>query len=409
MRIGVVTNLYPPVDRGGAENVALRIVRELYARGHNVFVISTEPFSGFSSFFPRLTEKHIERVYRIYPFNIYHPLRDFKYPWFIRFVWHVIDAFQPFAGSAVRSVCKEEKPDIILSHNLKGFGLQASAAIREMGIPNIHTLHDVQLSLPSGLLMVGQEHSFLNRSFLRRAYEWVTRRIVASPTVVLSPSKFLADLYRERRFFPNSKLVLLPNPAPYGNLPVSTVRQSGPLRLMFAGQLEHHKGIIFLLETLLKTKDLSFELHIAGDGSLAKEVLKRTAGDKRFVFHGFVSLEILQKLFAISDAVVVPSLCYENSPTIIYESLQSGVPVIAANIGGVGELVSNGENGFLFEAGKTDQLSGILLKFSENIDDFRSKAEEIQESVKDHTLGKYVDRLEEIMEECLNVQSGTEK
>lgn len=398
MRIGVVTNLYPPVDRGGAEHVALRIVRELYARGHDVFVISTEPFSGISSFFPHITEKHIERVYRVYPLNIYHPLKDFKYPWIVRLLWHIIDAFQPLSSGVVKSICQEEKPDVILSHNLKGFGLRASSAIRELGIPNIHTLHDVQLSLPSGLLMVGQEDSFMNRSVFRRMYEWVTRKIVASPTVVLSPSKFLADFYRERSFFPKSEVIILPNPAPYGSLPVSKVRQSGPLRLLFAGQLEHHKGIIFLLDTLLEIKDLSFELHIAGDGSLAKEILKRIEGDKRFVFHGFVSLEILQKLFAISDAVVVPSLCYENSPTIIYESLQSGVPVIAANIGGVGELVSDGENGFLFEAGKKDQLTKILSKFAQDATNFKEKAEIIQESVKDHNLNKYIDRLEEIME-----------
>lgn len=397
MRIGIITNLYPPVDRGGAEQVALRIVRELYARGHDVFVLSTTPYNGPASLLPHITERHIERVYRVYPFNLYHTLQDHKIPWSIRLFWHVIDAFQPLSGRVVRQVCEIEKPDVVLTHNLKGFGLKAAKALRSMGIAHIHTLHDVQLSVPSGLLMVGEEESFLNRSFLRRAYEWVTRMVVGSPAVVLSPSTFLADFYRARKFFPKSTISVLPNPAPYTGIIVETVRQGGPLRLLFAGQLEHHKGILFLLDTLCSMKDIPFELHIAGDGSLAKEITRRAMNDKRFIYHGFVSLEILQKLFAISDGVVVPSLCYENSPTIIYESLQSGVPVIAANIGGVGELVRDGENGYLFSPGKTEELRDVLQKMATHAPEFRQKSASIQESVKEHTLERYVDKLEAIM------------
>ena len=60
--------------------------------------------------------------------------------------------------------------------------------------------------------------------------------------------------------------------------------------------------------------------------------------------------------------MIVPSLCYENSPTVIYEAFSQGVPVIAADIGGVAELVKEGETGFVFEADSTDSLLKAIKK-----------------------------------------------
>ncbi|RMD51868.1 hypothetical protein D6827_01270, partial [Candidatus Parcubacteria bacterium] len=68
MKIGIVTNLYPPFQRGGAEYVVVRTVESLLDAGHDVFVITGKPkkntstISGFVS-----TE---ERVYRFVPRNI---------------------------------------------------------------------------------------------------------------------------------------------------------------------------------------------------------------------------------------------------------------------------------------------------------------------------------------------------
>ena len=98
MKIGIVTNLYPPIARGGAEKVAKRIVDELTARGHEVFVISTMPFKGFSSLNPTVDSIDKEKVYRYFPLNIYHILNDYKFPFPIRAKWHLIDLFNPFSG-----------------------------------------------------------------------------------------------------------------------------------------------------------------------------------------------------------------------------------------------------------------------------------------------------------------------
>lgn len=397
MKIGVVTNLYPPISRGGAEQVAARVTQELYQRGHKIFVFSSMPFSGVSSLFAeQMTERTAAEIYRMYPFNVYHVLQDFRYPFPVRALWHLMDLYALPTRIALSRVIAREQPDVILTHNIKGLGMQCLRAIQHAPARHIHTLHDVQLSVPSGLLIHGQEDAWLNRSFLRTWYEHEIKRIIGSPDVVISPSKFLSTFYQDRGFFPKSRIEVLANPAPDIRPSERRARQGGPTRILFAGQLEKHKGILFLLESLAEL-DEPFELHIAGEGSLAGMVSAWAERDARILYHGFVSLKHLFDLLDLADVVVIPSLCYENSPTIIYESFQAGVPVIAADIGGVGELITHEQNGFLFEPGNREAFLSTLKRFVAHQDAFRERALSIRESISAFAMKKYVDHLEDLM------------
>ncbi|MBI2551625.1 glycosyltransferase family 4 protein [Candidatus Uhrbacteria bacterium] len=401
MKIGILSNLYPPYTRGGAELIAWRTAHELHVRGHDVFAFTTMPFEGMNSFYATIRDKYVESVYRFFPFNTYHLLADGTHWLPTRALWHLIDMYGPQPAREFARVCEVEQPDIIISHNLKGLGLQIVPEIRRQHLPQVHILHDVQLTVPSGLMLHGHESEGFNRPFIRRWYEWQVQAIFKSPELIVSPSRFLAGLYRDRGFFPNSRVEILPNPVP--NLPKSdrTIRPStGPIEFLFVGQLVAHKGIEFLWSVLSKW-DVPFRLHVAGEGALTQWMLKLADTDPRVIYHGYIPLEKLNDLFSISDAVVVPSLCYENSPTIIYECFGSGVPVIASDIGGIGELVRQGENGFLFIPGDKKGLLAALRAFVANRESFRHAASRISASVDAFTVGKYVDQLEMWLEELV--------
>ncbi|TAK03556.1 glycosyltransferase [Patescibacteria group bacterium] len=402
MRLLIISNLYPPIQRGGAEQVASRITSELFVRGHEVSVLSTMPYAGMGSLRSRVTETDLEPIERFYPLNFYHTLNDHRYPAPVRAAWHMVDLWSPIPRRVTLDVIHRRAPEAVLTHNLKGIGLQVAAAIRASGIPHVHTLHDVQLSIPSGLLIAGEERGPFNSTPLRLMYEAATGRAVGSPHVVISPSRFLADFYRERGFFPKSRIEVMPNPAPDMGTRPQTTRQEGPLRLLYVGQLEPHKGIRFLLESL-EGLDIPFHLHVAGEGSLAAFVSDRAKHDKRITYHGFVSQEPLMKLLALCDATLVPSLCYENSPTVIYESLAVGTPVVASRIGGVGELIRDGENGFLYEPGQATGLREALTRMAAKVGDFRAREGEIRKGMDDYALPKYVDRLEKLIGEVKDV------
>jgi glycosyltransferase involved in cell wall biosynthesis len=393
MKLAIVSNLYPPVSRGGAEQIAHRVAREMRALGHDVFVVSTRREPGSV---PRVTESNVERVYRFRPRNLYHPLGDHAHGFPVRAAWHLIDLFGAHPARALGRVLDQERPDAVITHNLKGFGLRAVSAIRERGLRHMHTVHDVQLAVPSGLLIRGHEHDWLNDGAAQRWYQSAVRRTFGSPAVVVSPSRFLADFYASRGFFPESRVEIVPNPAPNVQPPPRGTRRPGPLRLLFAGQLETHKGVKFLLEAL-NAVSLPIELHVAGEGALTAYVDQWARRDARVIYHGFCSLDNLVKLFSICDATVVPSLCYENSPTVIYESFQTGVPVVAANIGGVGELVRDRENGYLFAPGNRGEFTLALERLARDEDGFWSRSEAIRSGVADRSLGEYAKKIVELL------------
>jgi glycosyltransferase involved in cell wall biosynthesis len=391
MKIVVITNLYPPISRGGAERVAQRIVGELVRRRHNVVVISSMPLCD-GAMGPEVRETVGETVYRFYPLNLYHVLKDFKFPYLVRALWHLIDLFSASSAKRIERILSEEKPDVVLTHNLKGIGLRVPRAIQRLGLPWIHTLHDVQLSVPSGLLIYGHRLNPMEM-ILRPFYEAAVRGVFGKPDLVISPSKFLADFYLARGFFRDVALRVMANPAPEREFSTRGPRQPGPLRILVASQLERHKGILEILEAI-NLLEFPLELHVAGDGTLAQLIQSRSKEDKRVIYHGFVSSSSLGQLFEIVDTVVVPSKCYENSPTIIYESLQSGLPVIASNIGGVGELIKDGEHGFLVEPGSAEALATAIRKLAAAKDEFRAKSDDIRAASFRYSLKSYVDNLE---------------
>lgn len=376
--------------------MAQRIAQELHARGHRVSIVSTMPPTDPATRRPLLREASIERVYRFAPHNLYYLLDDHRFPYPLRAVWHLVDLCSASSERCVEEVLRQEKPDIVLTHNLKGIGLRVPQAARTLGIPWIHTVHDVQLSVPSGLLLHGHRDHLVSIAF-RNLYGMAVRKAMGPPNAVISPSQFLADFYRQQNFFRNVPVHILPNPAPsWDARSRRPVRFPGPLRLLMAGQLERHKGVNELIDAVRRLS-IPFELHMAGEGTLVDFVRDLGREDRRIVYHGFVSMEGLRRLFAIMDATVVPSVCAENSPTVIYESFQAGVPVIASKIGGVGELIREGKNGLLVELGDVAVWTAAIESFDGQKDMFWARGPEITASVESYSLPHYVDTLEEII------------
>lgn len=395
MKIGIITNLYPPFARGGAENVIVRTVGQLMAMGHDVFVITGHP-KDFGT--KRVLDRSsTERIYRFFPRNVYFTLDDFKYRWLTRLVWHVRDALSWHGAEHVRAVLRDEQPDVVITHNLKGIGLNIPSVMVDLNIPHIHVVHDLQLIIPSGLLMFGQEKSswFANAAY--SMYRFICRQKFGNPDLVIFPSRYLKDVYDTHKFFLKSERIVMQNPAP--NYPKNNRkgRAGGPFKLLFVGQLGAHKGLRFLLGVMSRCKG-DVRLYVAGAGPMKDEVETAAAQDKRIVFLGYTPPEELTNVFGVVDALIVPSLCYENSPTVIYESLMAGVPVVASRIGGVGELLREGETGMLFTPGDEEDLRRVIHEMDARKNEMASRREEIRASVESYALETYAKKLTETLE-----------
>lgn len=405
MKIGIITNLYPPFARGGAENVIVRTVGQLMAMGHDVFVITGHPKELGTK--RVLDRSSTERIYRFFPKNIYFTLDDFKYRWLARLTWHIRDAVSWHGAEHVRAILRDEQPDVVITHNLKGIGLNIPSAIADLHIPHVHVVHDLQLIVPSGLIMFGQEKHNLFERAAYATYRFICRAKFGNPDLVIFPSQYLKNMYDTNRFFPKSERVMMPNPAPNYAENKRKGRSGGPLKLLFVGQLGAHKGLAFLLDVLSRCKE-DARLYVAGAGPMKDEVELAAASDKRIVFLGYTPPEELANVFSVVDALIVPSLCYENSPTVIYESLMAGVPVLASRIGGVGELIKEGETGMLFTPGDEEDLCRVVRQIDVRKDDFAQRREEIRASVEGYVLEAYANNLTEILKNVIEKQKKEE-
>lgn len=145
-----------------------------------------------------------------------------------------------------------------------------------------------------------------------------------------------------------------------------TSRPEARLRLGFVGRPDRAKGIHVFCEAVRQSpRELDFEVAIHSaikdDGSAyAAQVRQAVAGDARLRLMGPVTREGLPAALAALDALVVPSIWYENSPIVITEALACGVPVVCSDSPGNADLVQDGVNGLTFKLGDAGALARCI-------------------------------------------------
>jgi len=350
MRVLFLTNLYPPYVRGGAEYLGAQVVTELTQQGHQVAVVTSVPWQSVKKFKPELREEGGVSVYRYYPLNLYHYLTASKLLYPVRFLWQLINLWNVHTSWVLRRIIREFKPELAISFNLMGLGFNVPRVMAAFKLPHIHVLHDVQLLHPSGLFMWGESH----RTFPMRAYQKITRWLFQTVGTVISPSAWLLEEHAQAGLFASSQRKVVPNPVPPFLATAHTKTTEPPLQLLYVGQFEIHKGVFWLVETFKKEmKQRNFVLHLVALGQKPRvsELKYMTEGDNRFVVHDLMTQTEIDGLYQSSHLSILPSLCYENSPTAITKSLSAGTPVLAVNLGGIPEMVTEGETGWLYQAG----------------------------------------------------------
>lgn len=152
---------------------------------------------------------------------------------------------------------------------------------------------------------------------------------------------------------PADRIVVKPNFVD-GDLPPRDPDTPGGFCL-FVGRLSTEKGIRTLLDAWAQIDDIP--IYVVGTGPLAEEVAHHPAvtGGNVTVL-GRIDREHVLAFMREARLLVFPSEWYEGFPLTVLEAYASGLPVLAANRGAAGELVVDGETGFLFEPGNADDL-----------------------------------------------------
>ena len=394
MKICLISNLFEPYVRGGAEKVAQTIALSL-ATEHDVFVITSMPYINRQSVIPHqeiieLANGKKIKIYRYFPLNIFYYLNDHRHNIFIRFIWNILDTFNLHSYFVIKKILATEKPNLIYGHNLKGLGLLIPRVAEKLKIKYLQTLHDVQYAVPSGLIIKNQENCFLTAGWPTKIYQKIVSHLLKNIKLLVSPSKWLLNYYLNLGFFPNSTSVVIPNPVDAQTKNIKTTKKPPYNHLLFIGQIEDHKGIEWLLENLPTKK---FKITIIGTGNKLKKLQVKYQNQSNVIFRGYQDKKSLISFYQSADYLIVPSLCYENAPTVIAESLSFGLPVIATKIGGIPEMV--GEAGFLFEANDPVDFASIINQ-AEQTKNYSDLVKNAEKQAQQYQIGNYLNRLEKI-------------
>jgi|tagenome__1003787_1003787.scaffolds.fasta_scaffold20924691_2 glycosyltransferase involved in cell wall biosynthesis len=210
----------------------------------------------------------------------------------------------------------------------------------------------------------------VDAAFRRR--ESTERRCIARAAGVTSPSRDVLNRVRERYGLPLPDAAVIPNPVP----PVAidqrwTLEGSDRKTILFVGRFDRHKGGDLVIEafTAIANSIPSAELMFVGPDrgfldesgqvhSLPTFLENRVPSDLRSRVHvtGPLPAERIAGLRRRSYVTVVASR-YENFPLALAEALAFGCPTIAADVGGMPEILLSEQTGLLFAAGDSGDLA----------------------------------------------------
>jgi glycosyltransferase involved in cell wall biosynthesis len=360
----ICCNVYPPRFIGGAELIAHEQARALQAAGWRTIV-----FTGDTEAQNQRHDMSHEVYEGVDVYRVFLTYEDFS-PEFVNFA-------HPRVEEHFRALLARESPDVVHFHNLSGLSIRIIAMAKAAGTKTVLTLHDhwafcfrnTLMKTPGvacrdfgacaeclAVINDGQERRIPMR--LRRDYFALTMRDVDE---FVSPSDYLAQTYVAAGF-PRDRMHVIWNGVDterFGR--VTKIPAAGVTRVSFFGILSAHKGIAGLLHALPLLRHRSaVRVNLVGDGDevpLYQQILAANGCADRVRFWGKLGNREVERAYAETDILVLPSIWRENQPVSITEAMAAGIPVIAARAGGIPELVEDGVTGLLFDAGEVAQLA----------------------------------------------------
>lgn len=145
---------------------------------------------------------------------------------------------------------------------------------------------------------------------------------------------------------------------------VSQQKDTEKLKVLFVGEINQRKGIKQILEAAKELKNTNIEFNLVGMGKAYKSYLYDDF--EEFVnFKGRVSYEELMQEYASNHIFIFPSMG-EGFGLVLLEALASGLPIIASKNCAGPDLIDTGKNGFIIDAGNTEQLKQQIIWFKNN-------------------------------------------
>ena len=281
------------------------------------------------------------------------------------------------AQRKLRRMIADKRPDVAHLHNIyHHLSPSILPVLKQAGIPTVLTAHDVKLACPNNKMLAngrlceackGHRYHQVIKTRCVHGSLAASAVIAAEATVnavlgswrdnldrIVVPSRFLLEKLVEWGW-PRERFTYIPNYVDAARFEPSYVAGD---YLVYFGRLSVEKG----LPTVVKAAAIAkVPMVIVGTGPIEAE-LKQQAADlgADIEFAGYRTGADLHRLVRESRAGILASEWYENAPLGVLESFAMGKPMIGARIGGIPEMVRDGDTGWLFDSGDVAQLAQCM-------------------------------------------------
>jgi glycosyltransferase involved in cell wall biosynthesis len=344
VRVLTISSLWPPHVVGGAELYAQRLAAHLSGRGHEVGVVTLG-----------VDGDDIVRTVPAWPYRLDEYVG--QPPW-KRALFHGRDLYDPVSAVSVRRAVRQFRPDVVHSHSVAGLSAAALTAPSALGVAHVHHLHDYWL--------LCQRSSFTNSEGVEcehRCAPCVTvraaRRVLLrhhGPHALIAPSAFVARAH-EPLEWTRGRIEVLHLPHDDAAHVARSWSPGDDITFGYLGQLSVAKGVPTLLQAFARVAGTGARLLVAGRGALENDI----AGEGVTAL-GWIDAAERDRFWRSIDCLVVPSEWPEPGGTVAVEARAHGLPVIAADSGGMVEAVEDASRPLIFPPGNVGALVTSLQR-----------------------------------------------
>ncbi|MFL6140277.1 MAG: glycosyltransferase family 4 protein [Labedaea sp.] len=355
MRILMLSWEYPPVVVGGLGRHVHALAKHLAEQGHEVTVLCRHEAGTDATTHPTARSVH-ERVRLV---------RVAEDPTHLVFEKDLVAWTLAMGHAMIRAglaLLRGWQPDVVHAHDWL-VTHPAIALAEQARVPLVATFHATEAGRHSGWLS-----QTLNQQ-IHSVEWWLANRADSLITCSAAMRAEVAHLFEVDA----ANIAVIHNgiESRGWRVPAKTLRETrtrhsprGESLIAFFGRLEWEKGVLDLVTALprIRRDHPGTRLVMAGRGRQAQPLLA-LARKHRVVraidFVGHLPDRDLVACLAAADVVVLPSR-YEPFGIVALEAAAAGAPLVAANTGGLGEVVIHGETGLSFEPGDLDGLAAAV-------------------------------------------------
>ncbi len=349
MKILIYAPIFPPIV-GGPATQGYHLCRVLLRNGHNPIVVTIgerfekKSLDGYPVYrYPwKYTGTPLDKIIRLLVFPFY--------------FWNIL---------------RKERPDIVHSNNVATLSFIVGFISNKMGIPSITKYGGewVWETLSSFKLQNANLDELYKESKIARFLWKIERKGLSYFDAIWAPSLTRKRDVKELVGYKKDVFVIFNSmDLPEGSY--HEISKNDPFIVVSASRFLPHKRLPLIIKVFKELNEPNSKLVLIGEGQeseLAKKTARELGVENKVEFTGKLFGEPIYDEFKKASVYVSASL-EEGFPNVFVETMHFGLPIISSNVGGCGEIVKDGVNGYLFDVFDETTLINKLKELNSDRD-----------------------------------------